>query len=157
MRNAFVLITALVGAFVVWFREPEKVDDKAVRAKLKGIWQESLADPKAKKYDKTWEIFTHDPDRARWTDHDNESQQRDHRVHLNVGADPMRFDIRFRENAREWVIVGIVKISGEQILWSSGKWVDAAAYDEAKGLVAGRPKDFSREDAHNVVLDRIKP
>ena len=157
MCIGFVLLASLTITSVVCAQQPEKVDAKKVEAKLKGIWQERSADPKVKMYDKTWEIFTHAPGRARWTDHDNESQTRDHQVHLNVGADPMWFDIRFREGPREWVVVGIVKISGEQILWSSSKWVDAADYDKANGLVAGRPKDFSPQAGHSVVLERIKP
>lgn len=156
MRTTVVVLAALAGSLVALAQQPEKVDAKAIRAKLKGLWQERQADPQAAKYDTTWEIFTHAPDRARLTDHDNESVQVDHQVHLNVNADPMWFDFRFRDGPREVVVVGIVKFDGDNIHWSRGKWVDGAAYDKANGLVAGRPKDFATKGLSNLVLERIK-
>lgn len=150
-----VLLAVLLSACVV-AQPPAQPDAKAVLAKLKGYWQERSADPKAAKYDITWEILTHAPDRARLTDQDNESVQRDHQVILNVHADPMWLDLRFRDGAHERVIIGIVKIEGDKVHWAQGKWVDGPVYDKANGKVDGRPKDFSPQAGHSVILERMK-
>jgi len=157
MRIAFVLLTAHIGTFVVCAQQPEKVEAKTVQAKLNGIWQERSADPKAMKYDKTWEIFTHAPGRARWTDHDNESQQRDHQVHLNVEAIPCGSTSDSGENAREWWWSAFSRSAATKSTGRAGSGWMGQSTTRPKVPWPGARKDFSTKEGHSVVLDRIKP
>jgi hypothetical protein len=48
-----------------------------------------------------------------------------------------------RENDKDYVQLGVFRVEGDRLLWVRGEWVDARAYDEAKGGLSSRPKGFT--------------
>jgi uncharacterized protein (TIGR03067 family) len=162
---AFVLVMTAPSALP---GPPSAKDQGAaarVRARLRGSWRELPADHlKGKPVDPlggvTWEIFPdYAPDLARLTDWDNEAQQWGGDAVLNTEPDPMWLDLRFRDNDKDYVQVGIFKFDGDRLLWARGKWVDAKAYDRAKGVMAERPKGFTTPEGRPLysVFERIRP
>ena len=161
----FVLAATAPGALPAPPAAKEQGAAAKARARLRGHWRELPADqPEGKPVDPlggvTWDIFPdYSPDLARRTDWDNEAQQWGGDAVLNTDEDPMWLDLRFRDNDKDYVQVGIFKFDGDRFLWVRGEWVDARAYDRASGAVAGRPKRFTTPEARPLysVFERIKP
>jgi uncharacterized protein (TIGR03067 family) len=167
LRIAFSWLSVFAATAAVAADPPEKMNAKAVQARLKGEWREfDVSVPRDKQLRESfgiqWTMFkpadrTSPPNQAWFTDHDNESTQTDGVLVLNTDANPMWLDFRFKDGAGEFVWVGIIRFEDDQPRWVLNKeYVPVARWESAKGKVRERPTKFE-DDKKQPVGYRLEP